>query len=253
MTPLSASLLLTWPLIFLRAIGVLMLVPQMAGQSPPITVRLGLAACLATLLTGVVPTAQLPGSPFGLILAALGEVALGLGLGFVVQMTFAAVDFAGRLASSEIGLSGSPGMMTPSVATEPLAGFLSAFSVILFFAAGAHYWVLSAFARSFAFAPPGRVWINPGAGEMVVNATANVIELGVRMAAPFIGLNFMITLAFSVLGRAVPRMSVFILSGSVRALAGLGLLSGAGALFARYLFSEYSQAPMRLLQLVAGR
>ncbi|HZZ58447.1 MAG TPA: flagellar biosynthetic protein FliR [Opitutaceae bacterium] len=253
MTPLSASLLLTWPLIFLRAMGVLMLVPQMAGQSPPITVRLGLAACLATLLTGVVPTAQLPGSPFGLILAALGEVALGLGLGFVVQLTFAAVDFAGRLASSEIGLSGSPGMMTPSVATEPLAGFLSAFSVILFFAVGAHYWVLSAFARSFAFAHPGLAAFSPGTGEMLVLATARLIELGVRMAAPFLALNFLITLAFSVLGRAVPRIGVFVLSAPVRGLAGLGLFAGAGALIARYLYVEFSNMPVQMLQLVGSR
>lgn len=250
---MTLGVLFTWLFILLRATGVTFLLPQIAGRAAPVMVRIGLAGCIATLLTGVAPAAVVPDGLGGFIGAVGGEIVLGLAFGFVAQIAFQAVDFAGRLLSSQIGLSVAPGIAGPDIASDPAAAFLSAFAIVLFFLFGAHLTVLSAFARSFAFAPPGRVWINPGAGEMVVNATANVIELGVRMAAPFIGLNFMITLAFSVLGRAVPRMSVFILSGSVRALAGLGLLSGAGALFARYLFSEYSQAPMRLLQLVAGR
>ena len=127
---MSASLLLTWPLVFLRAVGVVMLVPQMAGRSPPIMVRLGLAMCLATLLTGVVPPAHVPSSPFGLIVAVIGEVALGLALGFIVQILFTAVDMAGRLMSSEIGLSASPGLNTPSVASEPVAVAAAPFALL---------------------------------------------------------------------------------------------------------------------------
>lgn len=250
---MSASLLLTWPLVFLRAVGVVMLVPQMAGRQPPIMVRLGLAMCLATLLTGVVPEARLPSSPFGLILAAVSEVALGLGLGFIAQLAFTAVDMAGRLASSEIGLSAAPGLSTPSVASEPLAGFLSAFAVILFFLVGGHLYVISAFARSFAFAPPGLATFHAGAGEMLIVETGRLIELGLRMAAPFIALNFLINLAFSVLGRAVPRINVFILSAPVRGLAGLALFAGAGGLIARYLYVEFSEMPVRMLQIVGSR
>lgn len=247
---MPAGLLYTWVLVFFRALGIVILLPQMAGRSPPVMVRLGLAMCLATLLSGMVAPAPIPSSAWGLIAAGGGEVALGLVLGFTAQLTFQAVDMAGRMASSEIGLSASPGMGTPAVATEPLAGFLSAFAVVLFFLFGAHLTVISAFAGSFRIAPAGRPAFNPQSAALMMMDTAHLIELGLRIAAPFIALNFLVTLAFSVLSRAVPRLGVFVLSMPVRGMAGLALFSGAGALLARYLYVEFSGLPAGMLQMV---
>jgi flagellar biosynthetic protein FliR len=250
---MSPGYLVTWLMVFLRAVGFVLLVPQMAGRSPPIMVRIGLSCCLATLLVGVVPPAAMPRDYWDLIASAGGEVLLGLGFGFVAQLAFQAVEFAGHIISSEVGLSVSPGIMGPDMASDPMAAFLSSFAVVLFFLAGGHQMVLSAFARSFMLAAPGRALVNVAAADLLVRATAHVIELGVRIAAPFIALNFLINLAFSVIGRAVPRLSVFVLSASVRGLAGLGLLSGAGALIARYLLVEYANLPLQLLQILGAR
>lgn len=245
------DLLFAWLMVFLRALGLILLFPTLAGRPLPVMMRAALAMCLATLLYTLVPHVRtMPSFAGDLILSAASEVVLGLVMGWVGRLIFAAVEMAGRIISQEIGLTAIPGIDAPQPAQEPVATLLVTFSGVLFFAAGGHLGALAAFARSFDFAAAGAAAFGVDAPERLVTASARVMELGVRIAAPFIAMNFLVTLAFAVLGRAVPRMQVFVVSYSLRSLAGFALLAGSGGLLTRYLWPEFYALPLRLLELL---
>ncbi len=247
---MSIDYYVAWLMVFLRSLGIILQLPVLAGRSLPVILRVGLCMCLATLLAGIVPSGHVPETLGSLGASAAAEVMLGLLMGFMTRLTFDAVEMAGRVISQEIGLSGQAGLGIPQPATEPVASLFSAFSIIGFFLVRGHEMLLSAFARSFRMLPAGHVAFgafNPG---ILIEATGHVIDLGVRIAAPFIAMNFLVTLAFSVLGRAVPRMNVFAMAFGMRILAGFTLLGAAGGLLMRYLYTEFAAAPIRMLQVL---
>ena len=248
---MATELLFTWMMVLLRGIGLIMFLPTLGSRPLPVLLRVALAAMIATLLYGLVPHGMHWDTIGGIVISALGEMLLGLVMGFVGRLVFAAVDMAGRMITQEIGLIAAPGIDTPSPSTEPLAAFLSTFAGVIFFLLGGHLGALTAFVRSFEFAPAGSPAFSHMAVEYLIRGTGKLIELGFRISAPFVAMNFLTTLALSVLGRAVPKMSIFVLSAPLNALAGFLLLGGVGALLARYLAPEFDQLPFHLLEIVA--
>lgn len=241
-------------MVFLRAVGLVLVFPTLGGRPLPPMLRVGLCAALATLLYGIVPhvTRLSSGLP-GLVLAVMAEVILGLAMGFVGRLLFSAVELAGRLIANEIGLMAAPGFDVPQPAQEPLPALLSVFGGVLFFLFGGHIGALTAFVRSFELAAAGGAGFGSGAAETLIRETGHVLELGFRIGAPFVALNFLTSIAFSVLTKAVPKMNVFIMSYPLRTAVGFTLLGGSGALFARYLTGELTTLPLRMLELLPAR
>jgi flagellar biosynthetic protein FliR len=250
---MTLEYLVTWMMVFLRTLGVILQLPVLTGRPIPVVMRLGLCVCIATLLAGLVPEAPVPVTFWSLLTATMGEVLVGLALGFVGRMAFAAVEMAGRIITTEVGITASPGMGVPEPSHEPLAALLSGFAIVLFFMFGGHLTMLAALRRSFDFVLTGHPTLSGAAGDSMILVTAHVIELGLRMAAPFIAMNFLVTLAFSSLGRVVPKMNPFAMSFSAKLIAGFTLLASAGALIARYLYIEFDETPVRMLQLLVGK
>jgi flagellar biosynthesis protein FliR len=241
-----------WLLASFRATGLFLQLPFFAVRSVPVTLRVGIAGMVAWVAVPYAGEAAAalayPVSVPGAILLAGKELAIGVLMGLAVRLVFFTLDLAAQILSVEIGINPSP-EFDPSAnsAGNPLGTGLFYLGAVLF-VAGAHYAVLVAFARSFELVPPGLQ--APGADfvGVVVRHSARIFQLGVLMAAPVMAVNFLVNLAFSILGRVVPRMNVFILSFSVRLAAGLAMLALSAGLMTHYIVQEFGEAPELMLR-----
>ena len=195
---------------------------------------------LALLINPLIPAnLELATTFAGVILLALNEVCIGLLLAMTVRMIFFAVELAGYLISYEIGLMASNSvnpLLGSSDAT--ITTLLYYFSLLVFFVAGIHYDVLKAFIMSFEILPIGNFFLSTNPMREFVREVSRVFVIGTLMAAPFIALNFLVNVSFAVLGKAVPKMNVFMTSFSVRILGGLVLLVSSILLLTSYILDN---------------
>jgi flagellar biosynthetic protein FliR len=239
-----------WLLVFVRAGAMLAALPFFGGQSTPVRLRLALGAVLAFLVAPAVPAVETAGLGFvGVLKLVLVEASTGLLLGFVCRLLFFAVDLAGSLVSTEIGLALAPSFNPLSATAVAAPGMmLTWLALMLLLTLDLHHWLLLGFERSYRLVPAGGARLGELLFEDVTGRAGGVFLVAVQMTAPVLAVSFLITLIFSVLGRAVPQMNVFAESFPVRTLAGLVVFGLSLTLMATHITNHLRRLPEDLLR-----
>lgn len=246
------DLLYSGMMVFIRAGGLVALLPVFSGQSVPVQIRLAIALVLAYLGAAQVQLGSaIPPDVIGLIAVAVRELFIGLLMGFTIRLIFYAVEFAGQVMSTEIGLSVSSQIDPISHNDSSSVGTaLFYLGSLLFLLSGCHHAVFLAFLRSFEIAPVGALALHRSVAEVFVAATGNIFLLALQMAAPLLAVNFVVTFAFVILGKAAPSINVFSESFSVRVLTGIILLGLTLGLTAQAVLNALQGSPELMLRVI---
>jgi flagellar biosynthetic protein FliR len=180
---------------------------------------------LVTVL--VAPPAGASVSPYSLpgVILIVQQVAIGVTLGFVVQMAFAAVELAGDLIGLQMGLSFASFVDPQRGEPAPIVGsFLGVAAMLLFFAIDGHLALIGALAETFRTLPVHAVawpWL---AWHELATAGALVFAAGLQIALPVLAALILVNVALSVLTRAAPQLNLFAVGFPVTLLAGMLVL-----------------------------
>jgi flagellar biosynthesis protein FliR len=247
-----------WMLVFLRLSAFLAALPFFTMANFPVTMRVAIGALGAMLIAPILPPFALNKLDFMSVLGVMmQEVCVGLLLGFVCRMVFYAVDIAGSIISTEMGLNTAAIFDPMSQQSSPLAGTVFVFlSTVIMLTLNLHHWMLLAFERTYAVLPVGDAHLNSALFETIVKQTSQVLMLALQISAPIIAASFVITLVFSVLSRAVPQMNVFTEMFGFRIVGGLIVLGFTLQLTAQYVANYLNRLPDDLLsvaQMLGGR
>lgn len=216
--------------VFARASGLVALAPVFGSRTVPVPVRVGFSGMLALGLAPMV--SQTVGAPPGewlpLILRLVGEVVVGLILGYGVNLLIGSAVMAGELLDQMMGFSVMQ-LLNPmsSFPTSLLAQFHYMLALVLFALVDGHHLLLLALARSFevGVSPHSFEAIAQGGIGLALQLGTQVLWLCFQIAAPSAGVLFVVDSAMAFLSRAVPQVPVWLIGMPAKIAVGIVVLA----------------------------
>jgi len=202
-----------WTLLFvmIRVGAALIAAPVFGNVSVPLPVRVALSGAIAVLVLGT-NTIQAPAEIFTLttILSVVAEALVGLALGFVLQIAFAAPLVAGEIIGGAMGI-GFANMIDPnSGRSSPAIGqFLSIMLTLLFLSLDGHLVLVDMIVRSYRALPPGAAWLSPAKLENIAIFGGYAFLSGLLLALPVGFLLLCLNLVMGMLSRSAPALNLF--------------------------------------------
>jgi len=245
-----------WKLVFVmtRIGAALLAAPFFGAAAVPVQLRVAISGALAVLVCGWLPVA-VPSDLLSLggLLAVAGEVLVGLALGFVLQLSFAAPIIAAEQIGGAMGMSIASTADPISGAHSPALGqYFTVLLTVIFLGLGAHLTWLRLVFESYAAFPPGHAWLSPERLQLVVGFASQMFVTAVAIALPVTLVLLLVQFVSGVLSRSAPSLNLFALGLPAGVLAGIAALIVAAPL-AREQLADLSAEAVTLAGEVIAR
>ena len=216
-------------LVTVRVSAWLVVAPPFNNRGIPTIVKIAIALSLGIAvgpaLAGEAPPPELP----ALTVAVLFQVAVGLSLGFITHLLFAAVQAAGELIDFASGFTLASAFDPASdVGVSPFGRVYQLIAVTLLFALNGHLLLLRGFMGSFSVFPIHPVSLS-GLARTVTSNLSTFFVSALEIAAPVMIVLFLAELALGLVNRAVPSLNVLVMSFPVKILLTLSVAGVAVA------------------------
>jgi len=233
-----------WALVFvmIRVGAAFIAAPVFGNVSVPLPVRVTLSGAVGVLVLGTT-SIQPPATIFALatFVAVVAEALVGLAIGFIVQIAFAAPLIAGEIIGGSMGI-GFANMIDPnSGRSSPAIGqFLSILLTLLFLSLDGHLVLVDMVVKSYTALPPGAAWMTAGQLRDIALFGGYAFLAGLLLALPVGFLLLCLNLVMGMLSRSAPSLNLF--SIGLPASLAVGVVSLAIALPA---MGDYMQVIVR--------
>ncbi len=211
-------------LIFARGAGLFVQAPVFGSPHVSREVKIGLMGSMALIFFFLLPYPEylpLDVIPFGI--ALIKELFIGILIGYVSFLPFAALQNTGELIDTQMGIS-------TAMAFDPRLGmanltrrFLFYLTMIIFLMCNGHHVLIKALYFSYQMIPPG-TWHFGISEELFQFLTQNVNDIflmALKYGLPALGAIFIGQVSLGVIARVAPQTNVFILSLPVNFLLGV--------------------------------
>ena len=210
-----------------RLLGLFSSAPVFSNRGVSVRVRLAIGMGVAIAVLPVMPPMPqvAPGGGLGLAIFAQ-QMFIGIAIGFMMRIVFAAVDMAGALIGMQMGLSFAI-FFDPDAGgqTAVLSDFLNLLATLLFLAVNGHLLMIDILVRSFEWLPVTTAPVNAGGWGFIARTGLTVFTAGLLLSLPIVAILLVANIALGVLTRAAPQLNLFAVGFPITLTAGfIGVL-----------------------------
>ncbi|MBV7256991.1 flagellar biosynthetic protein FliR [Pacificimonas sp. WHA3] len=211
----------------LRVGGAFIIAPIFSAMGLPLMVRILLAAAIAFTVMQMTPIeVNVDPLSFAMLAIAVQEILLGLSMGFVLQVAFAAPILAGDYIANSMGLGFASAINPQGGVQVPVLGnFLLIVTSLIFLGSGGHLIFIETLMLSYERLPIGGDWLS---ADMMVNVAAFggiMFRVGLMIALPVGFALFSVNVIIGFVTRSAPQLNIFAVGIPATLLIGMVMLA----------------------------
>ncbi|KAF0122596.1 MAG: flagellar biosynthetic protein FliR [bacterium] len=192
-------------LILLRAGVVVSLLPFLGSRNVPARFKIGFVIAIAFILT---PVVEFNISQTEMPILVLREIMLGITFALTARSIFFAVDMAGQMMSSVMGLSIAT-IFNPELGqSTEVAQLYGVIAMLIFLAMDIHHDLVYVFVKSYEWLPAGHIDIKNLAVYMI-SLGGKMFIIALKISAPVIIAMIISNLLLGFISKAAPQMNIF--------------------------------------------
>lgn len=210
----------------MRIGAMLVAAPLFSMQGVPPRVRLVIALGLTLVVMPLLP--PLPDVPmlsYQGLAVSMQQILIGLVSGFIIQMVFGVVVFAGQTIAYSMGL-GFASMVDPQSGQQipVLAQFYIIVSTLIFFVLDGHLMLIRMVLDSFNTVPIAVNGLERAEIWSIIAWSSRLFASGLLLALPVMASLLMVNVSFGVAARAAPQLQIFAVGFPVTLMLGMLLI-----------------------------
>jgi flagellar biosynthesis protein FliR len=208
---------------FLRVLAVFTSAPIFSSRSFSARTRIALAFFISLASQSGLPDAPVVplDSPlaFGMVIQQVG---VGLAIGFLVRLVFAAMELAGEVIGFQMGLNFAAFFDLSSGSQSSAIGrFYWQITALLFVVLNGHLMVIQGVVQSFELFPMDGNFMATLQRMRVHEFGRELFATGLWVALPLIGLLLFVNLGLGMVSRVAPQMNIYAIGFPLTLIAGL--------------------------------
>ncbi len=216
-------------LIFVRMHSMIMIAPFFASGVIPFRAKALLAFFITLVIMPVVAENgyTLPGDMGAYYLLVVKEVLIGLFIGFLISIIFAAFQLSGQFFAVQIGFGINEVLDPIGQVSVPLIGQLkNLIGLLVLLAMNGHHMMIYAVYRSYELAPMMGITPSATSGyfKYAMHTFSGMFVIALKIALPVVATIFLVSISMGVLAKAAPQMNIMMLGFPFKIAVAFGIL-----------------------------